>query len=154
MIPPGALLSLSDLSAYPDAVEHEDGEKVYPPWCWATWQARTELMCAPFSPTVCDDTPELWRPEGCNSAVWAFISNYFAKSDGSERIEYIKRRADNDGSGRNLYLQWFKSKWSKWSINQAVVDVLAEHGMDPYSVMKRHKLSKVRYRFFFTEACI
>lgn len=149
MIPSGALLSLSDPSAYPDdsdqleAEGDDDSSENYPPWCWPAWQERTGLRRAPFSPTLHYETPHNWKQTDANDAVWAFVTNYFALTD-SKRIEYIKRRPDNDAKGRNLWLNWLSPNLTKWKMNQTVVDVLGEHSMDPYSIMKRHKVSKVR----------
>ena len=147
MIPPGALLSMADVSGYPDGsdqAEDDDNNQNFPPWCWVRWQERTGLTRAPFSPSVHDETPDAWKLSGGNDCVWAFLSHFLALSD-TQRTEYIKRRQDNNEQGRNLWLTWFHAHWTKWRINQTVVDAWAEHKVDPYSVMGRLKMSKVNH---------
>jgi hypothetical protein len=156
--PPGALLAIS---AYPDdddddddcmsvdEVEHDDGEppsKLYPPWCWTAWQDRTGRSVAPFSKDPIDDSP--WSPSA-SQAVWTFASNFWALSE-TEQLGYmIRNRKDNDSVGRGHWVDYVNSSWRDWKINETVDATLAEHGFDPYSIMKRMKVAKVIPLLFF-----
>jgi hypothetical protein len=119
------------------------------PWCWPTWQQRTKLTSAPFSATVNEDTPCDWNAPDANHAVWTFVSNFWAVED-SAQVDYIKKkRTDNNSKGRDLWLEYFHTKWSDWKVGSTVDAILAERSLDPYSVMKRLKVANVRFIDFF-----
>ncbi|KAG1838807.1 P-loop containing nucleoside triphosphate hydrolase protein [Suillus subalutaceus] len=44
---------------------------------------------------------------------------------------------------RDLWLDYFHTKWSDWKVNRTVDAVLAERSLDPYSVMKRLKVANL-----------
>jgi hypothetical protein len=173
MITPGAFLSLCSPSNWDDDVavdaededdEPEDGNlesstlpketgsptaRVSPPWCWPAWQAITGRASSPFSPNPNDETPDLWGAPDDNDAVWAFVTKFWGLPE-TERVNYIHgNRVDNDSAGRRLYLQWFKSQWARWGIRNIILDVLVDRGLDPYSVVKRFKHTKVSFLFYF-----
>jgi hypothetical protein len=72
------------------------------PWCWPAWQQRTGLISVPFSITITEDTPDVWRLPEDNQAVWTFVSNFWAVEDIAQ-VDYIKKeRPDNDTKGQKL----------------------------------------------------
>jgi hypothetical protein len=153
----GALLAIS---ACPDdfddpddciSVDDDDGEppsNLYPPWCWSAWQDRTGRSIAPFSKEPIDDSP--WSPSA-SQTVWTFASNFWALSETDQLGYMIKNRKDNDTVGRGHWIDYVTFSWRDWKINETVDATLAEHGFDPYSIMKRMKVAKVIPFFFFSE---
>ncbi|KAG1891850.1 P-loop containing nucleoside triphosphate hydrolase protein [Suillus fuscotomentosus] len=144
---PGALLALSapsyaeEVDSLVDAVGHPNAGNI--PWCWPVWQQRTTLSSTPLSVTLNEDTPSAWKSPGVNQAVLTFAHNFWAIED-SAQVDYIKKdRSDNDNKGRQHWLDYCHANWSNWKINHTVDVVLAERGLDPYSVMKRLKVANV-----------
>lgn len=145
---PGALLALS---APCHTTASADGlQASCIPWCWPAWQQRTGLSSSPFSITVTEDTPSLWRLPDANQAVWTFVSNFWAIED-TMQVDYIKKgRSDNDAKGRELWLGFFHSKWSDWKVNSAIDAILIERSLDPYSIMKRMRLANVSFIYLYS----
>jgi hypothetical protein len=111
------------------------------PWGLSTWQKRTGIYQSPFAPTF--EEGSLWKTADQAEAVRTFMSNFCAIPE-SEQCQYILRaRKDNDALGRTLYLEFMTDRWSAWKINDTVNTALADRGLDPYTVMKRHKASSV-----------
>ncbi|KAG2747793.1 hypothetical protein P692DRAFT_201716179 [Suillus brevipes Sb2] len=110
------------------------------PWCWPAWQQRTGLISAPFSITITEDTPDVWRLPEDNQAVWTFVSNFWAVEDIAQ-VDYIKKEqhSNDNTKGRELWLDYFHCKWSEWKVNGTIDAVLVERGLDPYAVMRRAK---------------
>ncbi|KAG2097976.1 uncharacterized protein F5147DRAFT_777839 [Suillus discolor] len=141
---PGALLALSapshaeEINSLGNAIAHPEAEHI--PWCWPVWQQRTMLSSTPLSAKVNEDTPDVWRFPEVHQAVLAFAHNFWAVEEATQ-VDYIKKdRADNDTKGRQHWLDYCHTNWSSWKINSTVDTVLAERGLDPYSVMKRLKM--------------
>jgi hypothetical protein len=146
---PGALLALSapshaeEADSLADAVGSPNSGTI--PWCWPVWQQRTMLGSTPLSLTVNEDTPSIWKSPEVNQAVLTFAHNFWAIEDAAQ-VDYIKKdRSDNDHKGRQHWLDYCHANWSNWKINSTVDTVLAERGLDPYSVMKRLKVANVRF---------
>ncbi|KAG1829710.1 P-loop containing nucleoside triphosphate hydrolase protein [Suillus subalutaceus] len=144
---PGALLALSAPShieegdSLVDAVGHPEAGNI--PWCWPVWQQRTMLSSTPLSVTVNEDTPDAWKSPEVNQAVLTFANNFWAVDDAAQ-VGYIKKDCtDNDNKGRQHWLNYCHANWSNWKINSTVDKVLAERGLDPYSVMKRLKVASL-----------
>ncbi|KAG1894055.1 P-loop containing nucleoside triphosphate hydrolase protein [Suillus fuscotomentosus] len=144
---PGALLALSSPShaeeadSSVDAIVHPGAGHV--PWCWPVWQQRTTLSSTPLSATVNEDTPSAWKSLEVNQAVLTFARNFWAVDDAAQ-VDYIKKdRSDNDNKGRQHWLDYCHANWSNWKINHTVDAVLAERGLDAYSVMKRLKVANL-----------
>ena len=136
--PPGALLALGDPS-------HRDDDDPTPwPWGWAAWQLRTGFESAPYSPLSADDTPDSWATKESSDAVKAFVSHFWALSDAERLQASIQKRKDNNSVGRNLWFEFFKASWKRWKMKDVIHDALRDRGMDPYSIMKRMKVSEVR----------
>ena len=136
--PPGALLALGDPS-------HRDNDDPTPwPWGWAAWQLRTGFESAPYSPLSVDDTPDSWATKESSDAVKAFVSHFWALSDAERLQASVQKRKDNNSVGRNLWFEFFKASWKRWKMNDVIHDALRDRGMDPYSIMKRMKVSEVR----------
>lgn len=147
---PGALLALSAPSHAEqlDSSSRDAAEASPIPWCWPIWQQRTMLSSTPLSVNVTEDTPIAWKSLEINQAVLTFANNFWAIEDGAQ-VDYIKKdRSDNDNKGRQHWLDYCHTNWSNWKINSTVDVVLAERGLDPYSVMKRLKVANVRFIYF------
>ncbi|KAG1793303.1 P-loop containing nucleoside triphosphate hydrolase protein [Suillus plorans] len=144
---PGALLALSAPS-YAEEPHSLEDTAVHPetgciPWCWPVWQQRTMLSSTPLSATINEDTPSAWKSPKVHQAVLTFTRNFWAIDDAAQ-VDYIKKdRSDNDNQGRQLWLDYCHFNWSNWKINSTVDTVLAERGLDPYSVMKRLKVANL-----------
>jgi len=158
-IPQGALLAISAYASEDDdddrmSVDNDDNadsdsrpSSVHPPWCWPAWQKRTGEDQSPFSKDFNEDG--VWDSASESQAVWTYVCNFWALSD-AEQIPYAQRsRSDNDKQGRLLWLNWVNKKWPSWGIYGTVDVTLAERGLDPFSIMKRLKVSKVRSFFSF-----
>ncbi|KAG2063485.1 hypothetical protein BDR04DRAFT_1037816 [Suillus decipiens] len=144
---PGALLALSSPSHAEEADSTVDAiarpEAGHIPWCWPVWQQRTMLSSTPLSATVNEDTPSAWKSPEVNQAVLTFARNFWAVDDAAQ-VDYIKKdRSDNDNQGRQHWLDYCHANWSNWKISSTVDAVLAERGLDPYSVMKRLKVANL-----------
>lgn len=150
---PGALLALSAPS-YAEEPHSLEDTAVHPetgciPWCWPVWQQRTMLSSTPLLATINEDTPSAWKSPKVHQAVLTFAHNFWAIEDAAQ-VDYIKKdRSDNDNQGRQLWLDYCHFNWSNWKINSTVDTVLAERGLDPYSVMKRLKVANVRFIYYF-----
>ena len=154
--PAGALLALSAHHDDPDdddddAMSVDDEEdndkpssKSYPPWCWAAWQERTGRSNAPFSLDTTDGSP--WSPS-TTQTVRVFALNFLALGDSDQLGYIIRNRKDNDTVGRGHWLDYVNLSWRDWKMNDTVDATLAEHGFNPYSVMKRMKVAKVSFSF-------
>ncbi|KAG2336606.1 hypothetical protein BDR05DRAFT_896483 [Suillus weaverae] len=143
---PGALLALSAPS-HAEQVDSADAvilaEAGNIPWCWPAWQQRTMLSSTPLSVNVTEDTPNAWKSFEVHQAVLTFANNFWAVEEAAQ-VDYIKKnRPDNDNKGRQHWLDYCHTNWSKWKINSTVDAVLAERGLDPYSVMKRLKVANL-----------
>ncbi|KAG1763002.1 P-loop containing nucleoside triphosphate hydrolase protein [Suillus placidus] len=143
---PGALLALSAPS-HAEQVDSTDAvilaEAGNIPWCWPIWQQRTMLGSTPLSVNVTEDTPNAWKSFEVHQAVLTFANNFWAVEDAAQ-VDYIKKdRPDNDNKGRQHWLDYCHTNWSNWKINGTVDAVLAERGLDPYSVMKRLKVANL-----------
>ncbi|KAG1741204.1 P-loop containing nucleoside triphosphate hydrolase protein [Suillus occidentalis] len=142
---PGALLALSAPSHAEqlDSSSRDAAEASPIPWCWPIWQQRTMLSSTPLSANITEDTPVAWKSLEINQAVLTFANNFWAIEDGAQ-VDYIKKdRSDNDNKGRQHWLDYCHANWSNWKINSTVDAVLAERGLDPYSVMKRLKVANL-----------
>jgi hypothetical protein len=142
--PAGALLALSAHHNDPDddnntmSVDDEEdndkpSSKSYSPWCWAAWQECTGCSNAPFSLDTMNGSP--WSPS-TSQTIRVFMLNFLTISD-SDQLGYIIRNwKDNDTIGQGHWLNYINSSWRDWKMNDMVDATLAEHGFDPYSVMK------------------
>ncbi|KAG2738555.1 hypothetical protein P692DRAFT_201730973 [Suillus brevipes Sb2] len=119
--------------------EQEHLTALHPPWCWSTWQERTKFALAPF-PVVIKENLSPWKTSEAAEAVSSFVSNFWALSE-TAQTNYIRRQPDNDSKGRDLWLSFFQKQWKEWKVIDTVDAVLAERNLDPYSVMKRLKIS-------------
>jgi hypothetical protein len=111
------------------------------PWGLSAWQKRTGIYQSPFSPTF--EEGSLWKSAAEADAVRTFKSNFCATNESEQHLYIQRARKDNDALGRTLYLDFMTERWSTWKINDTVNMVLAERGLDPYTVMKRQKASSV-----------
>ncbi|KAG1737029.1 P-loop containing nucleoside triphosphate hydrolase protein [Suillus lakei] len=123
----------------PTPGEQKEIKALHPPWCWPTWQERTKFTLAPF-PVVTEESLSPWKTSEEMEAVSTFVSNFWALSE-ADQINYIRCQPDNDSKGRQLWLSFFKEQSGQWKVNSTVDAVLAERNLDPYSVMKRLKIS-------------
>ncbi|KAG1851648.1 P-loop containing nucleoside triphosphate hydrolase protein [Suillus subluteus] len=141
---PGALLALSAPSHAEQVDSSTDTtEAGNIPWCWPIWQQHTMLGSTPLSVNITEDTPSAWKSLKIHQAVLTFANNFWAIEDAAQ-VDYIKKdRPDNDNEGRQHWLDYCHANWSKWKINSTVDVVLAERGLDPYSVMKRLKVANL-----------
>ncbi|KAG1834958.1 P-loop containing nucleoside triphosphate hydrolase protein [Suillus subalutaceus] len=146
---PGALLALSAPCHAEQADSLMDSESVGRPdagnipWCWPVWRHRTTLSSTPLSVTINEDTPSAWKSHEVHQAVLTFACNFWAVDDAAQ-VDYIKKgRPDNNNQGRQHWLDYCHANWSNWKINSTVDTVLAERGLDPYSVMKRLKVANL-----------
>lgn len=127
-----------------DSASKKEAEFATGPFCWPTWQARTGFMAPVFSPHVYEGTPEAWRSEDRNAAVWSFATTFWALPQIKKVTFLVRSTRDNTSAGRGLYLDWIKGEYPKWSVNQVILASLCENGVDPYTTMKARKVPKVR----------
>jgi hypothetical protein len=114
------------------------------PFSWPAWQARTGFMASIFSQTPHAGTPSAWRSEENMAAVWSFATSFWALPQ-VKKVAYMTRATkDNNTVGRILYLDWIKVEYPKWSVNQAILSSLSEHGVDPYTALKVRDATRVR----------
>jgi hypothetical protein len=143
--PTGSLLALSASFDLSDSIDTDLGSATppqRPPHCWRAWQERTGIT-PDANPLTPDFNPHShWEDAKSSNAVWTFASNFWAMTE-QEQTSYIRRQTDNDSEGRTLWISWVTSSWKQWRINETIEETLAERGFDPYTVMKRLKLSSV-----------
>jgi hypothetical protein len=117
---PGPLLALS-------------GPNSDDPWCWETWQSITGFDAAPFSNNAVDHLPADWTPDTA-SAVRSFARKFWTLPE-NERIEFMKKKTDNDAAGRETWCAFVVDGWNKtWKAHETIVKLLLEHKVDPYTV--------------------
>ena len=148
--PAGALLSLFDPENWDDPGEDandsddSDGEeddadtlrKNPCPFFWPAFQAQTGIMRPIFSPTPLAETPQAWKSEEDNAAVWSFVRKFWSLPK-TQKVTFISRKTkDNNALGRVLFLDWLKVEYPRWGVNQIILSSLSECGVDPYSAIK------------------
>jgi hypothetical protein len=108
------------------------------PWDSETWQGVTGIECPPWAQVDLRKAPR-WGLEVTNK-VLAFAENFWRKGP-----LYINRKADNDADGRNAWVHMVTKQWGPWKINSIIDRIMAENGMDPWTIMKEWKSTQVSH---------
>ncbi|KAG2352806.1 hypothetical protein BDR07DRAFT_1234335, partial [Suillus spraguei] len=110
---------------------------------WPKWKERTSLTPVPFpAVAVTAETSSPWKTSEAAEAVSTFMSNFWALSE-AEQVNYIRCLPDNDTKGRDLWLGFFNAHWRHWKVISTVDAILAERALDPYSIMRRMRISNL-----------
>jgi hypothetical protein len=112
-------------------------------WTVSLWSEHTGVSVSPLSDAAVNDPPAGLSSEEVK-AIKAFAANFASKND-NQRLTYIKKKQDNDAMGRDAWVNWVSKGWHTiWRINKVVNDVLCNNKMDPYQVMMRANVDRVR----------
>lgn len=131
--PAGALLAL--------ATPLDDGEDdfIHYPWGWSAWQKRTGLLNTPFIPGL-----EFWKDDSEAQAVKTFAHSFWEKGDVQRTSYMLLGVSDNHSLGRRTWSNFVRDHWNRdWKIDEAIMNILVEKALDPYSCMRRMKSPKV-----------